>query len=111
MEILFTSERLSQLLHSQKALARAYGPETAALIPKRLDNLRFSKNLAAALNLPGRLHELKGDRAGTFAIVLKHGYRLILRPTEQPPPLKPDGGIDLQAIQSVVILAVEDYHD
>jgi len=82
MEIVFTSERLAKLLQSKKELTRTYGPDNAALIPRRLDNLRFARNLEIVLTLPGRLHELKGDRAGTFAMDLKHGYRLILRPTE-----------------------------
>lgn len=94
MEILFGSARLTKLLQSKKDLTRTYGSDTALLVPRRLDNLRFAQNLEVVLTLPGRLHELKGDRAGTFAMSLKHGYRLILQPTEQPPPLKPDGGID-----------------
>lgn len=42
---------------------------------------------------------------------LQGGMRLILKPVDEPPPRKPDGGLDLKAIRAVVIVGVEDYHD
>lgn len=111
MDVYFADERLAKLLASQKSLTRRFGPENARLIARRLDNLRFAADLETMRTLPGRTHELTGDRAGTFAIVLKHGYRLIIEPEEDPPPRKPDGGLDWKQIRSVIVVAVEDYHD
>ena len=111
MDVYFGSERLATLLQSPKKLSRTYGPENARLIPKRLDNLRFAASLEDVRHLPGRLHELTGDRAGTLAIVLKDGLRLIIEPAETPAPRKPDGGLDWRAITAVVVVALEDYHD
>ncbi|MCB0201148.1 MAG: killer suppression protein [Anaerolineae bacterium] len=111
MDVYFGSERLANLLQSPNKLSRTYGAENAKLIPKRLDNLRFAANLEEMHHLPGHLHELSGDRAGTLAIVLKHGLRLIIEPAEEPAPRKPDGGLDWRAITAVVVVAVEDYHD
>lgn len=111
MDVCFSSERLANLLQSPTRLSRTYGAENAKLIPKRLDNLRFAANLEEIRHLPGRLHELTGDRAGTLAIVLKHGLRLIIEPADDPAPLKPDGGLDWRAITAVVVVDVEDYHD
>ncbi len=111
MEVLLESERLADLLQSTKKMRKAYGAENAKWIPRRLDSLRFAATLEEMRALPGRTHELRGDRAGTFAIDLKHGYRIIFAPAEEPPPRKADGGLNWQAIRSIVILAVEDYHD
>jgi proteic killer suppression protein len=111
MDVFFESERLANLLESTKKLSQTYGPENAKLIPRRLDNLRFASSLEDMRTLPGHTHELLGDRAGTFAIDLKHGYRLIIEPADDPAPRKPDGGLDWRAITAVVVVAVEDYHD
>ena len=111
MEVYFESERLARQLESEKTLRKAFGPENAKWIPRRLDNLRFASNLAEASSLPGNLHELTGDRRGALAINLKHGFRLLIRPAEEPPPTKVDGGLDWQAVRSVIVIGVEDYHD
>jgi len=111
MEVFFDSERLANLLQSGKKLRKEYGAENAKWIPKRLDNLRFAGNMEEMRSLPGRTHELRGDRAETFAINLKNGYRLIFKPADEPPPRKDDGGLDWRAIRSIVIITVEDYHD
>ena len=111
MEVYFASEKLAELIENDRKRVRAFGAENAKWIQKRLDNLRFASTLEVLRALPGRTHELSGDRAGTFAIDLKHGYRLILKPAEDAPPRKPDGGLNWQAITSVIVIAVEDYHD
>lgn len=111
MEVFFASERLAKHMQSQQALRKAYGAENATWIPRRLDNLRFASNLEQMLSLPGELHELKGERRGTLSIKLKHGYRLLIKPADEPLPLKADGGLDLRSVRSVVVIGVEDYHD
>lgn len=111
MKVFFDSERLANRLQSGKTLRKEFGSENAKWIPKRLDNLRFAEDLEQMRSLPGKTHELHGDRAGTFAINLKHGFRIIFKPADDPPPRKVDGGLDWQAIRSIVIIAVENYHD
>jgi proteic killer suppression protein len=61
-------------------------------------------------SLPGRCHELRGGRAGTFAVSLDGPYRLILEPAHNPLPIKDDGGIDWSGIKRIRILEIEDYH-
>jgi hypothetical protein len=69
---------------------------------------------AAALDefrhLPGRCHELAGDRTGQLALVLPDGKRLIFEPAHNPAPLKEDGGLDWAAVRAVRILELADYH-
>jgi plasmid maintenance system killer protein len=115
MDVFFGSARLEKLLLSRKQSTREYGAENAKLIKGRLDNLHIARNLEQVRNLPGGLHELHGDRAGTLAIRLKGGLRLIITPADESPPRKPrpEGtrGLDWNAIVAVVVIAVEDYHD
>jgi proteic killer suppression protein len=59
---------------------------------------------------PERRHELTGKRKGTFAVDLKHPFRLIFKPNHEPVPVKKDGGIDLSKVTAITILGVEDYH-
>lgn len=73
--------------------------------------LRAAPTLQHVSHLPPvRRHELTGDRSGTFAVDLKHPYRLIFAPNHDPIPRQEDGGIDLEKITAIIILEVEDYH-
>lgn len=60
--------------------------------------------------LPGRLHALKENRAGQWAMDLDHPLRLILEPIGDPLPMSKDGWLDLKKIAAVKIIKVEDYH-
>ncbi|MCC6457937.1 MAG: killer suppression protein [Caldilineaceae bacterium] len=111
MDVSFESARLAKLLQSQKQMTQKFGAENAKLIKRRLDNLFIASNLEQFGTIVSSLHELKGDRAGTFAIDLRGGLRLIIASADEPAPRKPDGGLDWRAIVAVVVIAVEDYHD
>lgn len=70
------------------------------------------KNLERLRSVPQvRCHELKGNRIGTLAVDVKHPYRLIFEPANDPIPRKPDGGLDWAGVTVIRILSVEDYHD
>lgn len=77
----------------------------------RLDDLRAAPTLEAMRSLPGRCHELKGNLAGSLALDLDGGYRLRFRPAEEPPPSKPDGGLDWKQVTAIMIEEIGDYHD
>lgn len=109
MEVLFESERAKGAFSDQHALQRAWGSEGARRIALRLQQLAAAPSLAQMRTLPGRCHELEGDRKGQLAIDVHHPYRLIFRPTANPPRAKPDGGLDWSAVDSVTILEVVDY--
>lgn len=80
------------------------------VIRRRLDDLRAAKMLADMRCLPGRCHELHGDRKGQLSLDLKHPYRFLFKPAMNPIPLKSDGGLDWTLVTSVEILEVEDTH-
>lgn len=110
MDIFFQKDKLRREFNTKKLLVRRHGKRRADLIDRRMVQLRAVAVLADLRNLPGRCHELKGDRAGQLSMDLDHPYRLIFKPTDNPPPIKPDGGIDWTKVSAVTILNVEDTH-
>lgn len=72
--------------------------------------MRAAANLGVLRTLPGRCHELKGNRAGQLSIDLVHPHRLILVPSGNPRPEKEDGGLDWDKVTAVTIVGIEDTH-
>lgn len=62
-------------------------------------------------NAPGRLHPLSGNRVGQYAVSVLEPFRLILEPADDPIPRTDDGAVDTDAVRSVRILEVTNYHD
>lgn len=88
-----------------------WGAENARKIRQRLAELNAAATLADVGRLPpARLHALKGDRRGQFAVDVKHPFRLLFEPAHDPVPLKDDGGLDLGRITRVRVLSIEVYH-
>ena len=58
-----------------------------------------------------RCHELKGDLAEFLAVDVHKGYRILFKPATDPPPAKPDGGLDWAGVTSILIERIKDYHD
>lgn len=111
MDIQFSTERLKKTCESKAERTRRFGAAAAAKLKARLDDLDAAGCLDDMRNLPGHWEELTGDRKGEFSSRLVGGLRLIVKPTRQPPPAKPDGGLDWRAVDSVTVIDVVDYHD
>ena len=111
MNVDFASDRLAEFLQSPKALTKEYGPDNAKTIGLRLNSLHAADTLQVLVTLPGRLEELRGDRAGTFSLRLKHGYRLIFEPKEPDSARRSDGTLDWLRVRAVIVLEVVNYHD
>ena len=111
MQILFASDRDKKLFESKSEQARRFGPDAAKKLKTRLDDLDAAASMDTMRDLPGRWEELMGDRAGQFSARLTGGLRLIVKPTQHPPPAKSDGGLDWRAIDSVTVIEVVDDHD
>lgn len=110
MEVLFATGKLHRQLNSTAKVRTAYGDVMAKKIGLRLQQMQAAHSLDDLRNLPGRWHELTGDLKGSLACDLVHPHRLIFRPTADPPPRRPDGGLDWSAVDSVTISDVTDYH-
>ncbi len=111
MEILFRTEKLREQCNVQQEMVKAFGKAITKKLRVRLDDLHAAPCLEALRNLPGRCHELKGNRKGQLAIGLDGRHRLIIEPANDPVSSKPDGGLDWRATTTVRILDIVDYHE
>lgn len=111
MQVDFVSDRLRTECQTAKTRQKLYGAESAKKLQTRLDDLADATTLEDLRHAAGKWEELVGDRKGQFSCRLHGGLRLILKPAKSPPPTKPDGGLDWDAIDHVTILEVVDYHD
>lgn len=75
-----------------------------------MKQLQAADTLADMRLLPGRCHELRGDRAGELAVSLDGPYRLIFQPANDPIPTLPDGGLDWSQVTAICIIEVVNYH-
>jgi toxin HigB-1 len=106
MEIQFQTAQLARLCNSEAALYRRYGPDCAKQIRRRLQQLEAVESLVDMTF--GRPRELKGAQAGQISFHLTGPLRLITRPTADPQPRKPDGGLRRSKVRSVTILEIAD---
>ena len=111
MEILFASGDRPEEWNDSKRLVRRHNAQRAKLVRRRLDDLRAVQTLQTMRNLPGRCHELKGDRSGQLSIDLDGPYRLVFKPVHNPPPEKPDGGLDWTRVTAIILLGVVNTHE
>ena len=110
VEVSFSSPRLRRACESAADLQRAYGKPCAKRLMARLADLRAAPTLDDLRRLPGRCHELDGDRAGQLALDLPDGRRLVFEPTENPSPMKEDGGLDWRRVDAIRVIEIADYH-
>ena len=111
MEVSFRTRKLQKIFNSERSLVKANGTQRAKRIMMRLAVLTNATSLSEVPRTPpDRCHLLTGDRSGQFAVDLVHPYRLVFEPNHDPVPLKEDGGVDLDEVTAVTIIAVEDYH-
>lgn len=110
MDVVFQNEKLQRQFSEHRQLQARYGAVGAKTIGRRIQQLQAAPTLADMRNMPGRCHELTGDRAGQLAVDVHQPYRLIFLPTAQPSPAKADGGLDWNAVDSVTVLEIVDYH-
>ena len=111
MQVRFVTDKLKKTCESKPERTRRFGGPTADKLKSRLDDLDAAFSMEDLRHLPGHWEELKGDRHGQFSCRLAAGLRLIVQPTRQPPPCKPDGGLDWRSIDDVTVIEVVDYHD
>lgn len=111
MKLDFLDPKLHALCHDKRVATKSLGAESAKKLKTRLDDLDAAQSMEDMRHLPGHWEELKHNRAGQFSARLYGGMRLIVKPQKQPPPTKPDGGLNWLAIDSLYIIEVVDYHD
>lgn len=110
MEITFRTRRLERLANDYRKCQNEFGEIRAKLYNKRLGDLRNADSLEAVRNLPGRYHELSGDRKGQWACDLDQPYRLVFEPHEDPIPTDEHGRYIWFEVMGVEVIEIVDYH-
>lgn len=110
MEVTISDRQLKKVVNDDRKFTKKYGPRRAKLIKQRLDDLTDIETLEEARYLPGRYHELTGDRKGQWACDLDNPHRLIFVPRADPIPTDPDGKYIWVEILAVEITEIVDYH-
>ena len=111
MKLEYSSTKLEKQCATDRSRQRAFGPDRASRLRKRLSSLVAASNLEELRNMPGRLHELTGDRAGQFSMDLDHPYRLILEPVIDPDARNDHAeGFVWSKLTHVRVLSIEDTH-
>jgi proteic killer suppression protein len=110
VDLTFENDRLMKRCNDAKALTREFGPEAAKKLRRRLDDMRAARSLEDCRRLPGRFHELTGDRKGQVACEAGGGLRLVFRAAHNPAPRKADGGLDWSKVTAIVIQEIVNYH-
>ena len=109
MKVTFKYSGLQKLCSSEQSLVRRFGKAGAKKVQQRLNLLARSDTLEDMRTLPGRCHELQGDRSGQLAIDLHGGYRLILAPASDW-QRKDDGGLNWSSVSRIVVLEITDHY-
>jgi len=114
LDISFKSNKLMKEFNEERRLKKAHGDLRAAKIKIRMKALRAASTLYdfwPPYKGPERCHELTGDRKGQLSVDLDHPYRLIFEPSNEPVPLKSDGGLDWNQVTEIIIIGIEDTHE
>ncbi|MFD6681268.1 type II toxin-antitoxin system RelE/ParE family toxin [Micromonospora parva] len=94
-----------------RSLQRRFGVERAKKIRLRLSQMTAASSIAELRKLPGaRCHQLEGDRDEQFSVDLDGPYRLIFEVDVDPTPRRGDGGIDVEAVDAVIVIEIVDTH-
>lgn len=110
MEITFTDQKLEKLSADYNKCRQKMGDIRAKLFVTRLNALRDVATLEDVRNLPGRFHELKGERKGQWSCDLDHPYRLVFTAHENPIPTNEHGQYVWLEITGVIVIEIVDYH-
>ena len=111
MEISFAKRKFQKVCESEKELQRAFGRDCARQVMSRLSDLRAAATLEEMRYLPGRCHELAGDRAGQLGVDLASGRRLVIAPAGGRPTDTARGDNVWREVDAVQVLEIVDYHD
>ena len=110
MEIFYSNNRIQKTCSSIASMQKELGHVRAKALNQRLSQLQKVANLESLRHDPGHWHELKQDRTGQIAASIGGQFRLIMKPTDDPLPIKPDGGLDWSQVAAVTIIEIVDYH-
>jgi len=110
MIITFADRNLRKYANNNKLAIKKMGVKRAKIYQKRLGDMAAALSFVDLTFLPGRFHQLTGNRKDKWACDLDHPYRLVFEPSVVPIPKDADGKQILILINSLEILEVINYH-
>ena len=85
MQVVYADKELARCAGDKAYAVRKMGQRRADAYMDRLNDLRGAATLEDLKGVPGRYHELTGNRAGQWACDLDQPYRLIFKSTNEGP--------------------------
>ena len=111
MDIYFKTKRLQKTCSEHKEAIKKLGPKCGLKLMQRMMELDAAETLSDISRLlPARCHELTGNHKGELSVDVKHPYRLLFIPANDPIPEGKGGGLDWKAVTSVEIISIIDTH-
>src|SRR3984957_11286298 len=107
MKINFEHKKLETICNNEKLLIKEYGKINGKKIKRRLDDLSAANNLEEARNLPGKCHELVGDRKGQLAVHVEEPLRLIFKPNDPVEMVFNKGPLNWKVVVNVTIIEIK----
>jgi proteic killer suppression protein len=85
VQVTFRTKKLDKCYRDFQGASREWGNDVARKYIQRIDIIQETANMRDLSALPGlNCHELKGDRAGQYAITLLGFWRLIFTLQDEP---------------------------
>lgn len=110
MEVTYKNKTLKKYAEDARFSVQRLGKTRSNLYLQRISDLFAAETLEDVRNLPGRYHELTGNRKGQWACDLEQPYRLIFEPHEDPIPTNGNGQYVWLEIKGVEIIDIDNYH-
>lgn len=110
MEVTFKNKKLKKQFTDAKERQKAFG-KLAKQIKLRMQQFDAAKTLQDIMLVPqAECHVLKGDRKEQFSVKISRNFRIVFIINQSPVPLQDNGEINLDAVTSIKIIEVVDYH-
>lgn len=106
MNVFYKNSKMAKIAEDLRQLTRHFG-QNAKWIAMCLQVLKAVPNLKELIVTPFfrryRCHMLHNDKDGIYSMDVRDPYRVLFQP-KPPVPMKEDGGIDEEKVDSVVVV-------
>ncbi len=110
MEITFKDKGLEKITKDPRKLRKRFN-QAAEIIENRIKLLISADNLGQIhTGPPTRLHLLKGDLKGKYAIDVNRKLRMVLEINQEPIPLHSNNSVNINLVTKILIVEIIDYH-
>ena len=111
MNLKYKPKKLEKTVADLSVIKKNYGT-MAKDVNIRINELKHAATLEDMRFLPkANCHELSQNLKGYLAVDVSANHRIIFEPTNQPTPLKAEGGLDWTKVTEITIIEIaHDYH-